>query len=507
MKKYTVWLVLLMVSFVSACKNYLDIEPIDRLTGNNYFLSADDVESNLAFIYDKFFEKLNESWVIGAVGEARSGEIFISPGANGEASRKAIEELGKNELLNAINNSQFERYKLGDVTNWKKYYQVIQSTNILLEKLEEGISGVNGELRERYIAEAKFIRAFTYFWMVRLYGDVVYYTDTYHAKPLPREDMVKVLNYCIEDLQPHKSKVPWSLGDPALRGVRPARGAIIALLMHMNMWNSAFDSKNKNKYIQETVDLGEELINSGRHSLYPLDEESWSLVTKGRSEESLFEFYRSINNGDNVSALAPFADHFLRWPYKFPRHDARISIAYFVSTYMNKIFPESEADKRREFWFEDINSDNGDFLLKKYGTNVYASGNENKNPDNTFMIFRYAGAILLYAEAAAELGEEAKAIRAVNMIRDRAEATPYSGGGSEGLKDFIFLERCRELIGEGHKYFDLIRTRRILNPEWTMNPLSLDQFNRGAWTWPVHRSALNYNPDMKLNEYWLTIGR
>src|SRR5699024_363558 len=174
---------------------------------------------------------------------------------------------------------------------------------------------------------------------------------------------------------------------------------------------------------------------------------------------------------------------------------------------MNKIFPESEADKRREFWFEDINSDNGDFLLKKYGTNVYDSGNENKNPDNTFMIFRYAGAILLYAEAAAELGEEAKAIRAVNMIRDRAEATPYSGGGSEGLKDFIFLERCRELIGEGHKYFDLIRTRRILNPEWTMNPLSLDQFNRGAWTWPVHRSALNYNPDMKLNEYWLTIGR
>lgn len=507
LNKYILCTVSILVLSVSSCKNYLDIEPIDRLTGNNYFLSADDVESNIAFMYDKFFEKINETWVIGAIGEARSGEIFIAPGANSETSRKVIEVLGKNDLLSAINDENYDWYNIKEITKWKKYYQVIQSTNILLEKLKEGIPGVEGELKERYIAETKFIRSFTYFWMVRLYGDVVYYTENYHAKPLAREDMVKVLNSCIEDLSPHKDKVAWSFSDPSLRGVRPARGAIIALLMHMNMWNATFDEKNKDKYLKETVQLGDELIKSGQHTLYPLNEEDWAIVTKGRSKESLFEFYRSINNGDNVGALAPFWDHFLRWPYKFPRNTNRISHAYFISTYMNRIYPESVADKRRELWFEDIDSDNGDFVLKKYGTNVYASGNEDKNPDNTFMIFRYSGILLLHAEAAAEMDETEKAIKSLNMVRNRAEATPYSGGGGKELKDFVFMERNRELIGEGHKYFDLIRTKRILNPEWTMNPLSRDQFNRRAWTWPIDRSALQYNPNMELNEYWLTIGR
>jgi hypothetical protein len=158
-------------------------------------------------------------------------------------------------------------------------------------------------------------------------------------------------------------------------------------------------------------------------------------------------------------------------------------------------------------WFEDITSDNGRFVLRKFGTNVYASGNEDKNPDNSFSIFRYADAILLYAEACAELNRDAEAISALNMVRERAQASRYNGGGGTDLKNFIFLERERELIGEGHRYFDLIRTRRLMSSEWTMSPLTLDQYNRGGWTWPIHASALNNNPHMELNQYWTSIGR
>lgn len=492
----------------SGCKNYLTVEPIDRLTGNNYYLSQKDVESNFAFMYAKFFEKINETWVMGAIGEARSGEIFVSEGANSSSQRKVIEVLGKNQLPAAMYSSQFDWYKLHVISNWTKYYQVIQSANILIGKLEEGIPGVSGSDQARYIAEAKFLRCFTYFWMVRLFGDVPYYTDPYHTEPLARENMVSVLNKCIAELTPQKDLMPWSLNDPGLRGARPAKGAIIALLMHMNMWNSSFDPGNKNKYLNEAANLGKQLIDSKQHKLIaPFTDQNWAVVTKGRSEESLFEFYKSINYGDYVEPLAPFWDHFLRWPYKFPRYTNQLSHCYFISTYMNQIFPEGDADKRREMWFEDITSDNGRFVLRKFGTNVYASGNEDKNPDNTFSIFRYADAILLYAEACAELGKNNEAIAAVNMVRDRAQATRYSGGGGGALKDFIFLERERELIGEGHRYFDLIRTRRLMSAEWTMSPLTLDQYNRGGWTWPIDPSAMNNNPNMKLNEYWTTIGR
>ncbi|TJY68339.1 RagB/SusD family nutrient uptake outer membrane protein [Sphingobacterium alkalisoli] len=509
----------------TACQNYLTVEPIDRLTGNNFYQSKEDVEANMAFMYAKFFEKIRESWVMGATGEARSGEIQATVNAGDSrtrpldpAERTVVEVLGANALPIAISSIMFEDYELGKITDWTGYYQVIQSANILLSKLEEGIPGVDGTDQARYTAEAKFIRAFTYFWMVRLYGDVVYYTDPYFSNSLPREPMVSVLDKCIADLEPHKDQMPWTFGDPAERGARPGRGAIIALLMHMHAWNASFDRANSQAHYTEVAELGKELIDSKEHRLYSLTAQNWAEVSKGRTEESLFEFYRSINYGDdqwlsedwdnfNVRNHYQFWSHFLRWPYLFPRHDKSISAAYFVSEYMNSIYPEGEADLRRDMWFDDIASDNGQFALKKFGYNVFTSGNEQGYPANSIIIFRYSDAILLQAEALAELNRDGEATAAVNLVRSRAEASPYSGGGGNDLKDFIYMERCRELIGEAHRYFDLIRTRRILSAAWTMAPMNLDQYNRRAWTWPLNESARRYNPHIVLNEYWTTTGR
>ena len=122
-------------------------------------------------------------------------------------------------------------------------------------------------------------------------------------------------------------------------------------------------------------------------------------------------------------------------------------------------------------------------------------------------MFRYAEAILLRAEALAELGQDGEAKKMLNIVRTRAEAPPYIGSGGQNLKDFIFMERSRELVGEGHHFFDLVRTRRILNYLWTYNPITLDQFNRGGWTWPISSNALNNNPYMVLNMYWINGGK
>lgn len=519
--------ILLMATiFVSAgCQKYLTVDPVDRLTGNNFYLNKDDVEANMAFMYSKFFDKIRESWVMGAIGEARSGEIKATTNQGDArtrpldpAERFVVEVLGDNDLLTAIFSPTYVDYELSKITNWKGYYQVIQSANILLSKLDEGIPGVDGADKERYIAEAKFIRAFTYFWMVRLYGDVVYYTEPYFSQSIGRENMVSVLNKCIADLTPHKDQMPWTHSDPSERGARAGRGAIIALLMHMHAWNASFDRANSQSHYTVVAALGKELIDSKAHRLYDLTPQNWAEVSKGRTAESLFEFYRSINYGDNNWFSETWDDfdprnhyqfwsHFLRWPYLFPRHDKSISAAYYVSQYMNAIYPDGEADLRRDMWFDDIASDNGQFALKKFAYNVYTSGNEQGYPDNSIIIFRYSDAILLQAEALAELGRDNEAIAAVNLVRKRADASLYVGAGGSDLKDFIYTERCRELFGEGHRYFDLIRTRRILNSQWTMAPMNLDQYTRGAWTWPLDQSAREYNPHIVLNEYWTTTGR
>ena len=506
MKKSIIYILAATVSLcLPSCKKFLNVQPIDKLTGNNFYRSKDDVVANIYDMSRTFFGKINETHFIGATGEYRSGEVLYEPQSDNGPARAYVEVLGRNDLLGLIyGNPPWNFYNFGLITDWTGYYQVIQSANILISKLETGVPGVSETEKKQFEGEAAFIRSLAYFFMVRLYGDVPYYTDAFHSTALPRENMVSVLNKCIADLKKYKDGLPWTYADPALKGVRASKGSLIALIMNMNMWNAGFDKPNANKYYQETADLGQELVKSNTYRLLPINE--WATVIKGRSDESLFEFYRSINYGDQNTNVAPIGDMFLHYPYKRPEYTHRVSFAYFRGEYMQKLYPGT-ADKRVSVWFNsDIYADNGKFMMLKFAQNAFATGEEDANPDNTFMIFRYAGEILLCAEALAELGQDDAAITLVNKVRDRAEATRYTGGGGQDLKDFIFMERSRELMGEGHHYFDLIRTRRIMNSEWSYDVLTLDKFNRGAWTWPISDNALANNPFMSLNMYWVNGG-
>jgi hypothetical protein len=507
MKKYITYSLLILCGIILfSCKGYLDVKPLDKLTGNNFYKSKEDVDAVINDLSRRFFDKINETHFIGAVGEYRSGEVLHDKTSDMGPSRRFVEVLGKNDinlLLSA--NQDWGFYAFDRITDWTGYYQIIQSANILIYNLEIGVPTLSAAQTKAYIGEAKFARCLAYFIIVRLYGDVPYYTNAFNIAALPRENMVSVFNKCILDLQGSMNDLPWTYADPAQKGVKASRGSAIALLMNMNMWNAGFDVANAQKYWRATADLGDALIKSNAYRLLPLSQ--WAFVIKGRSDESLFELYRSINYNDEVSNITPFGDMFLAFPYKLPQNRHQVSFAYFKAEYMEKIYPPNVADKRKTAWFLNMYANNGEFQILKYAQNAYAEGAEENNPDQTFLIFRYAESILLRAEALANLADDAGAITMVNMIRTRADAPGYQGGGGQDLKDFIFLERSRELMGEGHHYFDLVRTKRILNRTWTYNALNLDQFNRGAWTWPINSNAMNNNPYMVLNNYWTNGGR
>nr|WP_315420414.1 RagB/SusD family nutrient uptake outer membrane protein [uncultured Pedobacter sp.] len=505
MKKVIIYTLVIAASFcLPSCKKFLNVQPLDKLTGNNFFQTKEDVVANIYDLSRIVFSKINETHYVGAVGEYRSGEVLHESQSDNAASREYVEFLGRNDLLNLIRRGQpWDYYNFDRITDWTGYYRAIQGANILIAKLDEGVPGVSETEKGQFKAEAAFIRSLCYFTMVRLFGDVVYYTDAFHSTSLPRENFVSVLNKCIADLNGYKNQIPFTYSDPALKGVRASRGSIIALMMEMNMWNAGFDGANARKYYQATADLGKELVASNAYRLLPISD--WSTVIKGRSDESLFEFYQSINYGDAVLNIAPIADMFLHYPYKRPEYTHRVSFAYYRGEYMQKLFQDG-GDKRITTWFnEDIFADNGKFMLLKYAKNSFIVGEEDANPDNTFMIFRYGGELLLAAEALANIDEDTEAIKLVNMVRNRAGASPYTSSNGD-LKEFIFYERSRELIGEGHHYFDLVRTKRILNSQYSYNVLTSDKFSRGAWTWPINSGALNNNPFMKLNDYWVNGG-
>src|SRR5690606_39956144 len=143
-KMSKIGLLTMLIITASACKDYLNVQPLDRLTGNNFYQTKEDVEANIANMYSTFFDKINESWVIGAIGEARTGEIVASPGGNSYNERRVVEVLGRNQLLTAINNAPYAGfYNYYRITDWSGYYRVIQSANILIDKLNESIAALS----------------------------------------------------------------------------------------------------------------------------------------------------------------------------------------------------------------------------------------------------------------------------------------------------------------------------------------------------------------------------
>jgi hypothetical protein len=495
---------LLFVTGGIGCKKFLDVKPLDNLAGNSFFQNKQDVESNLWDIYGLLRDKLGAAPLLPWAGDLRSGMMGPSPEATGREYRTMVPQ-NQLEVMVSASSAQYwwiGTFNVGSLQQWKIFYKIVQSANDLYYELgRRPISGLSGSDVKRYQAEAVFLRCIAYFLMVRQWGDVCYYTDAYHQAALPRTNMDTVVNNCLADLNKVKDDLPWQYNEPAYVGVRASKGSVLALMMNLDMWGAGFDKANAKKYEQQAAELGGEVVQSGAYELLPLKD--FNKVFKGRTKESLFEIVQNSNYGELLQ-YETFPDMVLHYPYKRPISSHQYSFCYFRSSFLKMLYPTGQPDLRVQYWFdENMFSDNGNFQFLKF-TNVYAiQDNEDVNPDNDIIIFRYAGIILLRAEALADLGQTAEAIKMLNIVRARAQSNLYSGPGGVQLSDAIFAERAKELMGEGHYYYDLVRTGRVMDPRWDYYPMTQSQFNNGGWTWPLDPAVQSHNPNIQLNNYWL----
>ncbi|NIG54179.1 RagB/SusD family nutrient uptake outer membrane protein [Chitinophaga sp. Cy-1792] len=483
----------------SGCKKFLDTESPTKESGASFWKTREDVERFTNNMYGEIADVLlNNSFFLAA--EFRCGVYRQTPMAQAIWNRTYFDFLVYNNMKSLqIHNYWNDYFHFDNIRKWDGYFKVIQSAGILQDRVM-GVSSseVSDTDKRRYKAEAVWVRCFLYFIMVRLYGDVPYYKDPYFAGIIGRTKFTDVLNSCIADLDAIKGDLPWAYSDPKMKAVRPSRGAAIDLMMHMNMWNAGFDEANKDKYYTATVQLGKELLenNNGAYRLLTISE--FKRLFRGGSEEGLFEFTQNVNYGE----VRGFGYQYLN-DNVLEHSGGGYSYVNLVPKFMEKMYPLGIVDRRRDAWFDVNTMYTGGNLVefRKFAANV----GSNIAFDGNLIVFRLADAILLAAEANAELGagNEAEATRLLNLIRARAETIPYVGAGGQDLKDAIFWERARELMGEGHAFYDLVRTHRIINSEYCTAPISPSAFLRGAWTWPIDASALTNNPLMKLNDYWL----
>ena len=305
------------------------------------------------------------------------------------------------------------------------------------------------------------------------------------------------------------------------------KGSVAALLAHLYAWKGSvidlydFTGDSKTCY-EESVKWCSLLIEKkvGQYKLALTPEELCVQLSdsKGVNEESIFEFMFDRYSAEYPTNRVP-AYYYVNWPvnkYSSPGEfstDYRISFRFYNET-IREMYDEN--DKRREaffYKFEEASQEKSEYYtgyayLYKWRTPVYIpdeyepSGFVFAAFDANYSYWRLADIYLLRAECYVKLGD-IRAKADLNEIRGRAGATLYPAPDDGNLQYAIFKEREKELIGEGHRYYDIIRNqyfRTELTPAFTN--LSDKDVKDGALYIPIGSDAQVLNDVIRQNRYW-----
>lgn len=340
---------------------------------------------------------------------------------------------------------------------WNGQYQGINLANQVLTNVPP--IPMDETLKARLLAEAKFLRAYHYFNLVRTFGGVpLRLSVPPPGDPEPIEEQTRtrasreeVYAQIIEDLTEAASVLPVSY-DAANRA-RVTKGAALSMLAKVQLYQENW---------QEVYNLTSQVMNMG-YSLTPNYYDIFRISGENNSE-SIFEI-----QGQTVPGNCGATDGY-QWAEV---QGVRGQFGWgFVEPTEDLVNAYEEGDERLDatILFRGEVTPEGDKIIEnapnpRYNQKAYVPSfvtNEcGYGRDQNIRILRYAEVLLMHAEAANELGLTEEALSALNMVRERAGLEPIESATQEELRRIIWHERRVELALEsGDRFFDLVRQGR-----------------------------------------------
>lgn len=362
-------------------------------------------------------------------------------------------------------------------TRWQSFYTIINRCNIVIEKAPEATG--NPDLLARYVNEAKFLRAWSYYMLVTVYGGVPLVTTTLLSEEyyIARSTQDEVFEQIVADLQdaanlPKRSE--YSSGDMG----RATCGAAWALMGRAYLF--------QNKYTDAEEAL-RKVIESGE---YELHEEFYSNFDYAYRNgiESIFEIQYKSGGGSNTGfALTQWISRVNEggWGFHLPTQDLLLAfdvddprITYtFIRTGDRFVGDSYTQDNSAATPYE--------FHDRKVFVSKAERGSYVSDISHNVAILRYADILLMYAEVLNENGKSTEALAYLNKVRERARnSNPLDAKreiqvyipivtentlpditvtNKEQLREIIWKERRCELAMEGLRRDDLVRQKRFGN--------------------------------------------
>jgi starch-binding outer membrane protein, SusD/RagB family len=460
-----VFTLLLMVSIFTACKKWVDYDPHEdfRTTELDYLKSETDYRTMAVSVYTPL-QWLNQEVPIGDI----ASDNAVSGGEN------ASDVLPLQQIDDYTHTSV--NSTLTDL--WRSAYEGINRANYMHQYKAKNLAGATVDFagKEALYGEVYFLRAYYYFHLVRMFGDVPLFTEKRlslsESKSLQRSSKAEVYKQIEADL---------TTAIAALPAIQVQKGRITkyaaqSLLGKVYLYQNKFD---------QAAAMLDNVINSNAFSLVT-DFASIFLAAGENGPESVFEIQYSNTSpyynwggqtrgqgnyavqqcgirGLNGSASMPYAPG---WSTNLPTQN--LAAAY------------TAGDQRKAVTVLDIEayknanpSYNITYQVAPYkNTGLYnqkylprkgeTSGQLELNYQNNFRMIRYADVLLMAAEAynRSSSPNDTKAQLYLNKVRERAFGNTSQNITATGtaLRDAIWNERRLELGMEGHRFFDLVRT-------------------------------------------------
>jgi hypothetical protein len=448
MKKNKVILLFSVIALiVASCKKYLSVDPPYAQDAENYFQTPDDFDRALTGAYDMLQGSFMSLWI----GEIASDNSI----AGGESvnDSQGLHQID-NMTHGGVNN------ELRNIMRWN--YTGITRVNYIMENKDN----IDFPEKQHILAEARFLRAYYYFELVKFFGDIPLIIDERlgieEAQQLPRAPKADVYAQIEEDLTFAIS----ILNPVAAQKGRATKGAAQALLGKAYLY--------QNKY-SEAASILDEIRNSGLYSLIPNYGDLFSVSNENNSETVFDVQYTGLEGGGYGCLIclegnaAPGFQGIRQ--YNGPVYGDGNSYNLPTQELYNAFSP---IDPRRGHTILDIEAfitaqPDPSAITYAIGAGGHTGYYNNKYikrqgeiglPDNdltspvNYRVIRYADILLMAAEAHFHLGNNSVAQQLVNQVRVRAGVP---GIPVQSLND-IYKERRFELSGEGHRFFDLVRT-------------------------------------------------
>lgn len=537
----------LALCMTGGCNSNIDLEPEGIITADGYFKSAEDYDKALNALYQRLNVNNYDLWMDGVTD---NGLVTHSWNKGYDMGRG----LGNTA-------SSFPKEK------WENGYISVQRANNVINNIDkyEWPGGESNATRSQVLGEARALRAYFYLDLVSIFGHIMFYTENpatvaESATIEQVQDPKVVFDFIIDDLDkaiaelPEKAANKSKVGKPAARLLRARAAAYAAGYLKDNTYfkvtldetaqlvASAPALANYDQlFVTGSEDL-EEVMLVRRYSLdvtngwgdwYNQSIGGYCVTTPVKAIADAFEYVGERNEG------RPYLNKDPRFYQTIYAPGMEMRGKYFNTIPNNVVVKDGKSyfDPTKDYGsLQDKEVSIGDALgeggggeWNKTQTGLswkkYYQEPETWTTFNSYIVFRYAEAYLLRAEALVETGgsaDEAKSM--IKVIRDRAGNTNdidkmvaerYNGS----LRDLIRNERRVELAQEGLRFYDLRRWNTLLNEmnkpvqgveyrDANGKKVILSAAERDAYTekdiwWPIPQSEIDLNKGrIKQNPLW-----